>query len=357
MCFVAFTFFYKHFFDNCIVEKECVFVSKKTNKKKIKKVEIPKRLLSIIYFILVCLLYYYINANVFICLTCIIVIFVLRMCQKFDESLIDILFVLDNNIIVKALYFSFYWICKFLFYIFTPLYKRLESKKNNNFDSVKDLFIKRLGNTEYGSLLPLLGFSNDKNNNKNKEEGIGNIMNIFGDLGDLHKLFEDTKSSTKTLTSTDESNTKDKISDPKWLKRSTLSSTDNLDKYILSNIASNKDINKTINLNNHKKIIEINENDNKKNDSKKNDSKKNNSKKNDSKKNNSKKNNSKKNNSKKNDNNKNDNNKNDSKKNDNNKNDNNKNDNKKNDNKNSEELVNLYKKMNDVFSSMPINKK
>ena len=318
MCFVAFTFFYKHFFDNCIVEKECVFVSKKTNKKKIKKVEIPKRLLSILYFILVCLLYYYINANVFICLTSIIVIFVLRMCQKFDESLIDILFVLDNNIIVKALYFSFYWICKFLFFIFTPLYKRLESKKNNNFDSVKDLFIKRLGNTEYGSLLPLLGFSNDKNNNKNKEEGIGNIMNIFGDLGDLHKLFEDTKSSTKTSTSTDESNTKDKISDPKWLKRSTLSSTDNLDKYILSNIASNKDIKKTIN-NNNNKIIEINENeiDIKKKDSKKKDSNKNDSKKKDS----------------------------------------NKNDSKKKDSKNSEELVNLYKKMNDVFSSMPINKK
>jgi hypothetical protein len=301
MCFVAFTYFYKHFFDNCIFEKECVFVSKKTNKKKIKKVEIPKRLLSFIYFILVFLLYNYMNFNVFVCFTSILSLFILRMCQKYDDSLIDILYVLDNNIIIKALYFSFYWICKFLFFIFTPLYKRLEAKKNNNFDSVKNLFVKRLGNTEYGSILPLLGFTNDdkKNDKKNNEEGLGNIMNIFGDLGELHKLFEDTKSSKTSSSTTDNYN--DKISDPKWLKRSTQSSTDNLDKYILSNIASNKDIKKTTNLNN-KKIIEINDNDNKKNSSKKNKYKE------------------------------------------------------KNDKKNSEELANLYKKMNDVFSSIQITK-
>ncbi len=311
MCFVAFTYFYKHFFDNCIVEKECVFVSKKTNKKKIKKVEIPKRLLSFIYFILVCLLYKYMDFSVFICFISILVIFVLRMCQKFDDSLIDILYILDNNIIVKALYFSFYWICKTIFFLFKPFYKRLESKKNNNFDSVKNLFIKRLGNTEYGGLLPVLGFTNDKKGDEknNQEEGVGNIMNIFGDLGDLHKLFEDTKSSTSntTSTTTDDSHHKNKISDPKWLKRSTQSSTDNLDKYMLSNIVSNKDFNKIANLNNNK-IIEITENiDNKKNSNKKNSSKKNS--------------------------------------------------NKKKDEKNSEELVNLYKKMNDVFSSMQINKK
>jgi len=300
MCFVAFTYFYKHFFDNCIVEKECVFVSKKTNKKKIKKVEIPKRLLSFIYFILVCLLYKYMDFNVFICFISILVIFVLRMCQKFDDSLIDILYVFDNNIIVKAIYFSFYWICKSLFFIFKPLYKRLESKKNNNFDSVKNLFVKRLSNTEFGGILPLLGFSNDKKGDENnKEEGIGNIMNIFGDLGELHKLFEDTKSSTSNTTSTtNDSSSKNKISDPKWLKRSTQSSTDNLDKYMLSNIVSNKDFNKIANLNN-KKIIEITED--KKNS--------------------------------------------------------NKNNSNKNEEKNSEELTNLYKKMNDVFSSMQFNKK
>ena len=321
MCFVAFTYFYKHFFDNCIVEKECIFVSKKTNKKKIKKVEIPKRLLSFIYFILVCLLYKYMDFSVFVCFTSIIVIFVLRMCQKFDDSLIDILYIFDNNIIIKALYFSFYWICKFLFFIFKPLYKRLESKKNNNFDSVKNLFVKRLGNTEYGSLLPLLGFSNDKKGDEknNPEEGIGNIMNIFGDLGELHKLFEDTKSSnsnsntttsnTTTSTISNDSHSKNKISDPKWLKRSAQSSTDNLDKYILSNIASNKDFNKITNLKNNK-IIEITDNKDKKNSIKKNS--KINSKKNSK---------------------------------------------KKNDEKNSEELVNLYKKMNNVFSSMQINKK
>jgi len=305
MCFVAFTYFYKHFFDNCIVEKECVFVSKKTNKKKIKKVEIPKRLLSFIYFILVGLLYFYMNFNVFICFVSILVIFILRMCQKYDDSLIDILYVLDNNIIIKSVYFSFYWICKSLFFIFKPLYKRLESKKNNNFDSVKNLFVKRLGNTEYASLLPMFGFSNDK---KGDEEGIGNIMNIFGDLGELHKLFEDTKSSTTTSTSTtNDSHSNNKISDPKWLKRSTQSSTDNLDKYMLSNIVSNKDFNKIANLNNNKKLIEITENKPVENIDKKNSSKKNSTK--------------------------------------------------KKDEKNSEELVNLYKKMNDVFSSMQINKK
>jgi hypothetical protein len=314
MCIVAFTYFYKHFFDNCIVEKECIFVSKKTNKKKIKKVEIPKRLLSFIYFILVCLLYKYMDLSVFVCFTSIIVIFVLRMCQKFDDSLIDILYVFDNNIIIKAFYFSFYWICKFIFFIFKPLYKRLESKKNNNFDSVKNLFVKRLENTEYGGLLPLLGFSNDKKGDEknNPEEGLGNIMNIFGDLGELHKLFEDTKSTTTntTTSTTNDSHPKNKISDPKWLKRSTQSSTDNLDKYMLSNIVSNKDFNKITNLNNNKKIIEITDNkpvENKKNSSKKNSTKKNSIK--------------------------------------------------KNDEKNSEELVNLYKKMNDVFSSMQINKK
>ena len=314
MCFVAFTYFYKHFFDNCIVEKECVFVSKKTNKKKIKKVEIPKKLLSFIYFILVCLLYKYMDFSVFICFTSIIVLFVLRMCQKFDDSLIDILYIFDNNIIIRAFYFSFYWICKFLFFIFKPLYKRLESKKNNNFDSVKNLFVKRLGNTEYGSLLPLLGFTNDKKGDEknNPEEGIGNIMNIFGDLGELHKLFEDTKSTTKSSTTTDELNIKDKISDPKWLKRSIQSSTDNLDKYILSNIASNKDLNKIANLKNNKiiEIIDKNDNKEKKNSAKKNSAKKNSVKKDEKK-----------------------------------------------DEKNSEELVNLYKKMNDVFSSMQINKK
>ena len=257
------------------------------------------------------------NFNVVICSSSILFIFILRMCQKYDDSLIDILYVLDNNVIIKAIYFSFYWICKFLFFIFTPLYKRLEAKKNNNFDSVKNLFVKRLGNTEFGGLLPLLGFSNDKKNNdiKNNEENIGNIMNIFGDLGELHKLFEDTKSSTKTSSSTDDSHLKDKISDPKWLKKSTLSSTDNLDKYILSNIASNKDIKKTTNLTN-KKIIEINDNVNKHN-SKKNSSKKNSNKKNSNKKNSNKD---------------------------------------KDDNKNSEELVNLYKKMNDVFSSIQLKK-
>jgi hypothetical protein len=324
MCFVAFTYFYKHFFDICIVEKECVFVSKKTNKKKIKKVEMPKRLLSFIYFILISLLYYYMNFNVFICFTSILVIFILRMCQKFDESLIDILYVLDNNIIIKSLYFSFYWICKSLFFIFKPFYKRLESKKNNNFDSVKNLFIKRLGNTEYGNLLPILGFSNDKKNNdeKNNDEGIGNIMNIFGDLGDLHKLFEDTKSSSKSSSSTDDSHSNKKISDPKWLKRSTQSSTDNLDKYMLSNIVSNKDFNKITNLNNNK-IIEINDNHEKKNS--KNQEKKNS-------KNHEKKNS--KNHEKK----------------------NSKNHEKKNEEK-SEDLVNLYKKMNDVFSSIQLNKK
>ena len=138
-------------------------------------------------------------------------------------------------------------------------------------------------------------------------------MNIFGDLGELHKLFEDTKSTTKSSTTTDELNIKDKISDPKWLKRSIQSSTDNLDKYILSNIASNKDLNKIANLKNNKIIEIIDKNDNKE---KKNSAKKNSAKKNSVKKNSAKK-----------------------------------------DEKNSEELVNLYKKMNDVFSSMQINKK
>jgi hypothetical protein len=50
MSFVAITYFYKQFFDKCITEKECVFVSKKTNKKKIKKIETPKRMLTFIYF-------------------------------------------------------------------------------------------------------------------------------------------------------------------------------------------------------------------------------------------------------------------------------------------------------------------
>jgi hypothetical protein len=243
--------------------------------------------------------------------------------EKFDEIVFTspstveafqkIQVTLPKNIIIKAIYFSFYWICKSLFFIFKPLYKRLESKKNNNFDSVKNLFVKRLSNTEFGGLLPLLGFSNDKKGDEknNKEEGIGNIMNIFGDLGELHKLFEDTKSSksTTSTTTSNDSHSKNKISDPKWLKRSTQSSTDNLDKYMLSNIVSNKDFNKIANLNN-KKIIEITENiDNKKNSNK----------------NNSNKNNKKNSN--------------------------------KNNEKNSEELANLYKKMNDVFSSMQINKK
>ena len=147
-------------------------------------------------------------------------------------------------------------------------------------------------------------------------------MNIFGDLGELHKLFEETKSS-KTSTSTEESQSINKISDPKWLKRSTLSSTDNLDKYMLSNIASNKDFKKTTNLNN-KKIIEINDNTNHKHNEN-----------NETKKNSSKKNSNKKNSNKKNSNNKNSN---------------------KNNEKNSEELVNLYKKMNDVFSSIQLKK-
>ena len=187
------------------------------------------------------------------------------------------------------------------------------------------LFVKRLGNTEYGGLLPILGFSNDKKNDneKNNEEGIGNIMNIFGDLGELHKLFEDTKSSTKSSSSADESLTNHKISDPKWLKRSTRSSTDNLDKYMLSNIVSNKDLKKITNLNNNK-IIEIDDNKNKiKKNSKNNENKKNS-------KNNEDKKNSKNNEDKK---------------------------NSKNKENNSEEFVNLYKKMNDVFSSMQLNKK
>ena len=295
MCFVGFTYFYKHFFDTCIVEKECVFVSKKTNKKKIKKVEMSKKLLSFIYFILVCLLYSYMNFNVFVCFTSILVIFILRMCQKYDESLIDVLFIADKSFIIKTIYFGFYWLCKFIFFIFGPLYKRLETKKNNNYDSVKNLFVNKIANTEYGGILPLFGLSNDKQdkNDKNDDknnEGIGNIMNIFGDLGELQKLFEDTKSSSKHSSNTEEP--KNKITDPKWLKRSSVSSTENLDKYILSNIASNKDFKKITNIVNDHNIDQLQHN---KKDSKKY-------------------------------------------------------------SKNSEVLVNLYKKMNDVFATISTKK-
>ena len=301
MSFVTITYFYKQFFDKCITEKECVFVSKKTNKKKIKIVQLPKRMLTFVYFSLIGLIYYYFNFHVMICLVSIIVIIALSLFHKFDESFIEILYIFDEFFIIKALYFGFYWLCKSIFFIFSPIYKRLENKKKNNYDSLKNKLFNRLSNTEYGGMLQLLGYTN-KNTGKTNND-MGNIMNLFGDMGELKKLFNDTESTSKSSNPNVQNN---KVSDPKWLEGH-ITSTEDLDKYLLSEIASNKDLKKIANLNNSK-IIELNA-DNAPKDNLKKDSKKDNVKK-------------------------------DSKKDKN--------------EKNSEELVNLFKKMNDVFSTMPI---
>ncbi len=297
MSFVAVTYFYKQFFDKCITEKECVFVSKKTKKKKIKIVQLPKRMLTFIYFSLISLIYYYFDFHVMVSLVSIITIIVLSLFQKFDDSFIEILYILDEFFIVKALYFGFYWICKSIFFIFSPIYKRFENKKKNNYESFKNSIINKLSNSEYGGFLQLLGYNN-KNNGKTNND-MNNLMNLFGDMGEFKKMFNDSES---TSLSNKNNDVNKKVSDPKWLEGH-ITSTEDLDKYLISEIASNKDLKKIANLNNNK-IIEL-DNDNEKKEKKDKIIK----------------------------------------------------DNKKNQNdKNSEELVNLFKKMNDVFSTMPINK-
>ncbi len=323
MSFVTITYFYKQFFDKCITEKECVFVSKKTNKKKIKIVQLPKRMLTFVYFSLIGLIYYYFNFHVMVCLVCLIAIIVISLFQKFDESFIEILYMFDEFFIIKALYFGFYWLCKSIFFIFSPIYKRLENKKKNNYDSLKNTLINRLSNTEYGGMLQLLGYSN-KNTGKTNND-MGNIMNLFGDMGELKKLFNDSESTSKSSNKNNDKNNdkNNKILDPKWLEGH-ITSTEDLDKYLLSEIASNKDLKRIANLNNNK-IIELNADNTPKDNINKDNINKDNVKKDNI--NKDKKDNINKNSKK---------------------------DKKDKNEKNSEELVNLFKKMNDVFSTMSI---
>jgi pentapeptide MXKDX repeat protein len=204
----------------------------------------------------------------------------------------------------------------------------LENKKKNNYESLKNTLINRLSNTEYGGMLQLLGYNN-KNTGKTNDD-MGNIMNLFGDMGELKKLFNDSESTSKSSNKNNDCKKNDqnnKISDPKWLAGH-ITSTEDLDKYLLSEIASNKDLKKIANLNNNK-IIELNTDNVQKDNLQKDNLQKDNVKKDNLQKDNVKKDNVKKDNVKK-----------DSKKDKN--------------EKNSEELVNLFKKMNDVFSTMSI---
>ena len=226
MAFVFFTFIYKYFFNKCYRETEKIKESTKNpNKKKIVKVREKKISLAFIYFFIITILYLIMDYKTFICLFLIVILSLLLIINKIDDTMINFNF-LDKTLVMRGLWFVFSNIFLFLFFIFKPFYAYIEKNKKSNNDLINGTLKNIMKNTPYAGIVDFI-LGSDTGSNNGSGSGIGS-----GKMGDALNLFDNINHLKRLV------DIEAKISSEE-IKNSKPISSDNIDKYILTNKKDN----------------------------------------------------------------------------------------------------------------------
>jgi hypothetical protein len=233
--FSLFTYIYKYFYDNCNEKK--VIKSKDEKPKKVIKTRIG---LSLMYLILLILLYFSITWYIFLTLLLATFTIVITLTHKFEPSTLDILKKYDSHPITKKIWYFYSLIMNIIFKIMGPCHRVLENKINKNKEIIKNGLIGQVSKMNFNGL-------------------------NMGFLGSLSTFTDDTKNTTNTT------NTKSKINSNKKvmvndfnkiesffkekndksikLNSNTQEQTSELNKYILEN-SQTKTLKSDVNTNN-----------------------------------------------------------------------------------------------------------
>ena len=177
--FSLFTYIYKYFYDNCNEKK--VIKSKDEKPKKVIKTRIG---LSLMYLVLLILLYFSLTWYIFLTLLLAIFTIVITLTHKFEPSTLDILKKYDSHPITKKIWYFYSLIMNIIFKIMGPCHRVLEIKINKNKEIIKNSLIGQVSKMNFNGL-------------------------NMGFLGSLSTFTDDTKNTTKAT------NTKSKINSNK----------------------------------------------------------------------------------------------------------------------------------------------
>ena len=159
--FITFGFFaylYRYFYNNCNQ-----LVKIKTKHGKTKSVIKPKIILSILYFVLIIIIYNNLTYKIFMFFLSIIMLGTLNGFEQFYFGSSHFIYRFDNNKIIRIIWKLFSTIITFSFLIYNPFFKTLDNYINNKKNLLQSLFNKNLL------------FSDKSDNNKPKEKNIETI--------------------------------------------------------------------------------------------------------------------------------------------------------------------------------------
>ena len=210
--FSLFTYIYKYFYNSCS-EKKVI----KTKDEKPKKVIKTRIGLSLIYLILVLILYFSITWYIFLTLLIAVFAIIITLIHKFEPSTLNILKKYDSNPIIKKIWYFFSLFMNIIFKIMSPCHRVLENKINKNKEIVKNGLLNQVSKLNFNGLnMGFLGnlstFSDNTvktkiNSNTKDMIDFNKIENFLkNNKNDKNKNKKNIKSNSKTPEQTSELN-------------------------------------------------------------------------------------------------------------------------------------------------------
>lgn len=211
--FSLFTYIYKYFYDNCNEKK--IIKSKDEKPKKVIKTRIG---LSLLYLVLLILLYFSMTWYIFFTLLLATFTTVITLTHKFEPSTLDILKKYDSHPITKKIWYFYSLIINIIFKIMAPCHRILENKINKNKEIIKNGLIGQVTKMNFNGLnMGFLGslstFTDDTKYNNKTSDAKGKInsnkKSMINDFNKIESFFKDNNDKYTKLNS----NTKEQTSE------------------------------------------------------------------------------------------------------------------------------------------------
>ena len=151
-----------------------------------------------------------------ICLFLIVILALLMLVNKIDDNIINFSY-LDKSLIMRGIWFVFSSIFFFLFFIFKPFYIYIEKNKKNNSNLINGTLKNVMKNTPYAGIVDFILGTDSSASNPSASGKMGDALNLFDNINHLKRLVD-----IEARISSSE------------LKNSKPISSDNIDKYILT---------------------------------------------------------------------------------------------------------------------------
>jgi hypothetical protein len=209
--FSLFTYIYKYFYDNCNEKK--IIKSKDEKPKKVIKTRIG---LSLMYLVLLILLYFSLTWYIFLTLLLATFTIVITLTHKFEPSSLDILKKYDSHPITKKIWYFYSLVMNIIFKIMGPCHRVLENKINKNKEIIKSGLIGQVSKMNFGGLnmgfLGSLSTFTDETKNSSKTTNVKSKMNsnkktMVNDFNKIESFFKEKNDKSVKLNSKNQEQT------------------------------------------------------------------------------------------------------------------------------------------------------